>query len=141
MYAAVAGRRRPAFSSVEEARAHFSTRPPLNSLAAEVLAVYAEEGFRRHSLGGDITIKCDPKTEAAIYGAESGSGVVWSLLEPLRCPVTLLRGSQSDVWSGAAATGVAERLNADLLEVPEAGHFGPLESPDKFARLLRTLIA
>jgi pimeloyl-ACP methyl ester carboxylesterase len=140
MYAAAARRRRASFPDQAKAYEKFSAKPPTNILADDVLKAYVTYGFGPDESGGDIRVKCDPATEAAIYES-AGARHLWDLLRPTRCRTILIRGADSDMWNKRTADGVAGRLDAEIVVIPDVGHFGPLQVPDTFAELLRTVLA
>ena len=137
LYAGVARSRRATFGSRAEALENFLSKQPTRTIAADILAAYVEYGFVDEP--GGVRIKCAPATESAIYEA-AGPGQVYDSLNVPGCPVTLIRGSRSDVWDLPAAQMVAARLGARLLTVDGGGHFTPLEDVSTFAGIVRDAV-
>lgn len=126
-----ARRRRPDFSSREDAIANYSGKPPLNVFSPEVMADYVDGGFAQMS-DGTITLRCRPEHEGRTFeggGAHRG----WSTLGQVACPVVVARGDDS----GPPATlspAIASRLpSGQLIELPGLGHFGPMQDPARVA--------
>jgi pimeloyl-ACP methyl ester carboxylesterase len=131
-------KRRDLFASREEAYENFSSKPPLQSLAAEVLQAYVDCGFGPDPEG--VRLKCPPSVEAEIYR----QGLVhdgFSRLPYVGCPVTIgLGGRSMAIEPTVAETQVAALPQGTLLTFSDLGHFGPLERPDRVAaRVLETV--
>jgi pimeloyl-ACP methyl ester carboxylesterase len=127
-----ARRRRPSFSSAEEAFANFAAKPPMMLLAPEALAAYVAYGFEPQT-DGSVTLRCRPEVEAANYemGARHDG---FAHLGDVACPVVVLRGSDQMPGPAGFATDIADALPAGVLEDhPELFHFGPLEDPSVMA--------
>ena len=74
------------------------------------------------------------------------AGDLWPTLDGLkRCPVTVLRGELSDLFSDATLRRMGEHLpQAELVTVPRVGHAPMLEEPesiDAIDRLLSRVLA
>jgi pimeloyl-ACP methyl ester carboxylesterase len=139
-FANSAERRRSVFESADAALAHLSAKPSLRSVAPEMLRVYVDEGFASDP-GGGVRLRCDPGAEAHIYRTAASSG--WqSALSKVRCPVHLVRGEQSVVVSRQSLARACCLLpNAVIQGFTQAGHLGPLERPQAFARLVDQFLA
>jgi pimeloyl-ACP methyl ester carboxylesterase len=132
-----AARRRPSFTSYEEALANFAAKPPLQELHPDALEAYVREGFAVAD-DGRVTLRCAPATEAAVFRGAGESGA-WEVLPILDLPVAIVGGRSQD---GEAAESVAAlappafgRLARGTLSArPDLGHFGPLEDPSGIAR-------
>src|SRR5262245_26668024 len=61
-----ARRRRPEFPSRDAAYENFSSKPPLNVLAPEVLRLYVDYGFK-NTPDGTVRLKCEPENEARTF--------------------------------------------------------------------------
>jgi pimeloyl-ACP methyl ester carboxylesterase len=119
--AAVARRRRPTFSSLEEMRATYSHKPPMSELAPEALDSYLRWGTRPDRDG--VRLACDPEVEAMIFEISAtahGAADAWEHLPALAAPTTIVTGSETflpDLFGEQAA-----RADAEVLTVP-GGHF------------------
>jgi pimeloyl-ACP methyl ester carboxylesterase len=126
-------RRRPGFSSREEAFWRYARRPPLDTLQAGVLADYVEHGLADLP-DGTVRLKCLPADEAATFGA-GGKPTVGTVAD-LALPVVVAAGAEEAAWTPARlAPAVAVALPGARFERhPTLGHLGPLENPAAVAR-------
>lgn len=134
----VTRRRREEFPSYEAAIENFASKPPLASLRRDVLEDYVRHGFARQP-DGSVRLKARREHEARTYEMGAGHGAYGRLAE-VACPVLVVHGGDAD---GPAALGpmVAAALPAgEVLAMPELGHFGPLEDPDRFADVVRRFL-
>jgi pimeloyl-ACP methyl ester carboxylesterase len=126
--AEAAARRRPSFTSVDEALSNFAAKPPLNQLHPDALAAYVQGGFAPGADGG-ITLRCRPATEAAVFRQAGDSGA-WEALPDLDLPVAIAVGRSEAFGPVAFAAPALEHLRrGTLVERRHLGHFGPLEDP------------
>ena len=127
-----ARRRRATFGSREDAVRHFSTRPPLDALDAEVLRAYVD-----HGVGDDGRLKCRPEDEAAVYETATAHDA-YRRLPDVACGVVVACGSASDA---CPPEDVVARLPDGRVEILDGlGHLGPLECPAGVASsMLRAL--
>jgi pimeloyl-ACP methyl ester carboxylesterase len=134
-----ARRRRERFGSRDEALANFAGKAPFNQLTPEVLAAYVDNGFR--AVDGAIELCCRREDEAAVY-QEAFAHDAFRRLPEVHCPVTVACGALTDSFPAAALAPVVDRLpDADLVVLPDLGHFGPLEDPAVVARSVRASAA
>jgi len=131
-------RRRSRFASRVEATENFSTKAPTRDLADGSLHAYVAHGFRDDDTG-QVSIKCAPDFEAAIYES-APSSMLWSQVRPIKCPVTLVRGGHSEDLHHQTTLWTAAQLSAPLVVLPDVGHFGPLQAPERFADLIRVVL-
>lgn len=134
-----ARQRRETFASRKDAYANYASKPPLDTLAPEVLAAYVEFGFDELP-DGSVRLRCLGDNEARIYEhVPCDPGL--SRLASVSCPVVVACGAQSQTLSPAAAELLAGCLVKGSVEVlPGMGHFGPLEQPGVVAAsVLRSL--
>ena len=138
--ASAARRRREAFSSRAEALTNFSTKAPLDVLDPEVLAAYVDNGFAADGRG-HLRLRCRREDEAAIY-AHGFSHDAYRHLDTVRCPVTLACGASTDGFGTDFLSLFAARLDrVEVVELPELGHFGPLQDPRALAAAMTTSLA
>lgn len=138
--AALARRRRPTFASREEARVHYSTKPPLAALAPEALRAYVDHGFADLD-GGGVVLKCRPEDEATVYETATAHDA-YARFPEVTCPVMVACGSLTEACTPDRAYELADRLPSGRAEVvAEVGHFGPLERPERVAASMRRFFA
>lgn len=131
----VSRRRRQRFDSFEAAIERFGAKPPLGSLRPDVLEAYVRHGFRPD--GDGVVLKADREHEARTYEKGSQHGA-FDRLHEIACPV-VVAASGDGGYPAQAAPHIAERLpHGELVEFADLGHFGPLEDPVRFARLVRS---
>ena len=130
--AARARRRRTTFASRDEACRHYSSKPPLDAMAPEVLRAYVDHGFA-DTPDGRVRIKCRPEDEAAVYETATAHDAYARLAE-VTCPVAIACGSETEGCTPELARGHVERMPRGRSEVLDRiGHLGPLERPDQVA--------
>lgn len=132
--ASITRHRREHFDSFDEAIERFSSKPPLGSLRADVLDDYVRHGFRPAD-GGGVTLKARREHEAATYETGSQHGA-FDRLSEVACPVVVVHGGDGGFPAIAAPMIVESLPNGALLPMTDLGHFGPLEDPVAFARVV-----
>jgi pimeloyl-ACP methyl ester carboxylesterase len=135
-----ARRRRASFPSFAAAIENFSSKPPLDVFTPEALRAYVEHGFL---LGedGQVHIKCTPEHEARTYEL-GGQHDTWERLVDVRTPVAVVSGRREELQPSGFAELIADRLpDAELVRLPELGHFGPMEDPARLATIVRDFVA
>ncbi len=130
-----ARRRRSTFASFDEAIANYSSKPPLNVMHPDALLAYVRHGFAAQP-DESVLIKCSPEHEARTY--EMGAvHDTWNDLPKLRVPVWLVSGAVNPHTPGAIAALIANEIPGSSLEQwDELGHFGPMQDPARFAKLI-----
>lgn len=121
-------RRRAVFADRAEALANYSSKPPMNAFAPEVLAAYVEHGFADD--GDRVRLKCLPNNEAQVYLSLVDANV-YDAMPAVKCPVLIVRGSGPEAdW----LVDIIGRFPQGEDEFhPEHGHFGPFTHPETFA--------
>lgn len=123
-----ARRRRSTFPSFDEARANFTSKPPLNVLAPAALDAYVRHGFAELD-DGSVQLKCSGDNEARMYAGTLVHDAFRRLGE-IGCPVVYACGERTDAMGPVAVEAMAERTPDARAEVlPGLGHFGPLQDP------------
>ncbi|MDQ6728510.1 MAG: alpha/beta hydrolase [Actinomycetota bacterium] len=131
--------RRNTFESRQEAWRHYSSKPPLDGLAPEVLRAYVDHGFEND--GDGVRLKCDPENEATIYEMATAHDA-YARLPEIGCPVTLACGAETEACTPERARALVDRLPRGRSEVLDhVGHFGPLERPREVAASVRRFLA
>ncbi len=133
-------RRRNAWRDGDEAREYLAGKDLFKNWDEEMLDLYLQHGISEAG-GGQLTLACSPKREAALFMG----GMVqdpWPLLERISCPVLLVEGEKSEnrlvIDLGRAASVIPD---ANLKQVPEAGHLVPMEKPEETLALIRDFFA
>ena len=125
-------KRRRVFDSVQAMFSNFETKPPYNSWRSDMLRDYCEFGTRA-TRDGQRELKCAPENEAKIYAsAQEFDG----LQRILRCevPLLIMFGTNSDSLAATLSDQIARELKRGrVINVPETGHFMPMEAPDYVA--------
>jgi pimeloyl-ACP methyl ester carboxylesterase len=137
---AVARRRRPEFPSRDAAYENFSSKPPLNVLAPEVLRLYVDHGFA-DTPEGTVRLKCDPEHEALTFESNM-SHDTYSRLSDVTCPVLVMAETPRDLAPSMFAEDVAQRLpHGEYRGFDRLDHFGPLEDPAAVAAAIAPFFA
>ncbi len=133
---AAAGRLRT-FPSRGHALMRYAARAPLGLFRADVLHDYVQHGFSNDD-ADEITLKCAPENEAAIFG-KAGTIPLSSLTE---IALDVVVAQSGDVeFAAELATNIVDTLpNGRLLKFPGLTHFGPLQDPVAVANEVRQLI-
>lgn len=132
--ALVAGalRRHRAFPSLEAARSHYRSRPPLSELSLAALDGYLVGGTAPGP-DGSVVLRCLPETEAACYRAGAAHDG-WERLARVSCPTVVARGERSGTVDkgllGAQARALAQGTTSVFAGL---GHLGPMEDPEAVA--------
>ncbi len=118
--------RRMEFPSREAIVASYARKRTFAAWQREFLEAYVEWGTREIDDG--VRLSCDKRIEARIFS--TWPLLFWTRLRRVRCPVLILRGETSDAFSRDTARLLARRLpTARLIEIPQSGHFLPMEQP------------
>jgi pimeloyl-ACP methyl ester carboxylesterase len=130
-------RRRTMFPSIEEARANYAAKPPLNAFDPAALDAYVSYGFHPDIDGAGVRLKCDPELEARTF--ESGTTQrTWELLPAVTVPAVVVSGRVGDDQPSRFAADVAGALpNGRFVELVDIDHFGPMTHP----RLIAAFVA
>ncbi|MEP6299830.1 MAG: alpha/beta hydrolase [Ilumatobacter sp.] len=128
-----ARRRRPSFDSFETAVQNYSSKPPMDAFAPDVVRLYVGHGFRPAPEG--VRLKCDPEHEARTF--ETGaSHTTWDVLPEIDTRVVVVAGGDA-MGPAEVAPLIAERLaNSMFVEQPDSNHFGPFIDPGGTADLI-----
>lgn len=127
--------RRLVWESREELFASFRTREPYDTWTDEALRTYVDYGtFDRPD--GEVELLCPGRIEAQVY-QNSASMDAFADLRALEIPVTLVRGEHSRSFPADRAKRALESLRfGRLITFEGAGHFVPMECPDRTAALI-----
>jgi len=127
--------RRLVWPSRDEIFSSFRSREPYDTWTEEALRAYVEFGtFDRPD--GEVELLCPGRIEAQIY-RNSASMDVFADLLALGIPVTLVRGEHSTSFPrDRAERAVACLRHGHLITFEGAGHFVPMELPDRTVEVL-----
>ena len=142
-----AARRRNEWSSVEEMRDRFASRPPFSGWDPLVLQDYCEFGLLPAPSGEGFVLACPPVIEAATYAGSAGADPYPSI-EQVDVPVRVIRarpkvpGASVDMSASFTAEDVASKFakGMDYFD-PQLTHFIPMEAPDLVADHVREMLA
>jgi pimeloyl-ACP methyl ester carboxylesterase len=134
--AEMARARRSTFPSRDDALARYASRPPLNTLRADVLAAYVDDGFVDLA-DGSVRLACLPEDEARTF--ESESKLHTSMVTDVETPVAVAVGHDEEGPNPARlGPGIVAALRrAELVRRPQLGHLGPFQDPALVAADLR----
>jgi pimeloyl-ACP methyl ester carboxylesterase len=131
-----ARKRRDKFASREEVLYRYATRPPLNSIRAEFLVDYIDNGFVDNT-DGTVSLKCLPENEARIF-EEARAMQIERVADVVTPTVVAVGQSHESLDPALLGPFVAKGLaNATLLHYDHIGHFGPFEDPFTIAQDVR----
>jgi pimeloyl-ACP methyl ester carboxylesterase len=98
-------------------------------------------GLRRRP-DGTLTWKYDKGLRDMVREGRSDAVDLWEPLGAIMCPTLLVRGTESDILSAETAQRMLQTLRrAELVEVPNAGHFVPGDRPADFARVIQSFLS
>ena len=133
-----AARRRRAFATPDEAIANFAGKPVFARWTSDALQAYVEGGLVREGEGWALA--CEPADEAATFRA-AGSDDVFARLEDVAIPIWLVIGSDTDAYPPGYVETLRDWIEgAQLMTVPGAGHFVPMEQPAALAAIIREAV-
>lgn len=133
-----AGRRRRSWPSREEMRRSLAGKLPFARWRPEVFDLYVQEAVRAVS-DGQVTLKCSPETEAAIY-RETLRFNLWREIVNAPVPALVLRGLSKDGLRSTTDPDLAQKLPmAEDWPVEAASHLIPMEEPEEVTKAVRLL--
>jgi pimeloyl-ACP methyl ester carboxylesterase len=122
-------KRRRIFDSVEAMYSNFDQKPPYNTWRKDMLRDYCEFGTRPTS-DGKRELKCAPEVEAKFYETSRDFDGLGRILH-CKTPLLVMFGARGDSLGAPLSGKVAKQLNdGRVIDVPDAGHFLPMEKPD-----------
>jgi pimeloyl-ACP methyl ester carboxylesterase len=133
-----ARRRRAHFGSRAEALESYARKRPTSDLNAGALSAYVEHGFADLD-GRGVYLKCTPATEAATF-ASTFSQETRACLDRVRCPVHVAYGTETDEPNRDTVRALAATFGTEVVVLEALSHFGPLQNPTQFARVLERTI-
>jgi len=131
--------RRNRFKNIEEASAWFNRKRGLFSTwDNDFIRSFIEHAFLSRD-DSSIRLKCSPETEAQMYEADSLN--IWKFVKKIKCPVLLIRGEKSFVFSETMFEKFKKLVpDAQTVTIKDAGHFIPMEKPKELSSIIRNFI-
>jgi pimeloyl-ACP methyl ester carboxylesterase len=113
----------PLFPDFEAAyRASREVNKPFGPMTEAQWRRFTENALRRQQDGG-YRLDYDPNIAWSMKQADPQAIELWALWDRIRCPVLVLRGSESDLLrAGTAAEMRGRGPGCELIEVPGIGH-------------------
>ena len=125
-------KRKRVFDSVEAMVSNFENKPPYNTWRKDILRDYCEFGTRP-TRDGRRELKCTPEIEARLYETAAEFDGLQRILKS-KIPLLIMFGARSDSLGAALSGKIANQLKtAQVIDVPDAGHFLPTEKPEYVA--------
>jgi pimeloyl-ACP methyl ester carboxylesterase len=101
----------------------------------------ARHGHRRAE-DGSLSLHYDPAIALPFRALAAADLELWALWEQIRCPVLVLRGSQSDLLTAETAEAMSRRgPKATVVEIASCGHAPSLMAPDQIALVRDWLVS
>lgn len=127
-------KRKRVFDSVNAMFANFEHKPPYDTWRSDILRDYCKFGTRINA-DGKRELKCTPEVEAQIYRTSRDFDGLGRILRA-DTPMLVMFGDRSDSLAASIADKVAAGLkNGRVMVMPGAGHFLPMEQPEKVAEI------
>ena len=125
-------KRKRVFDSVESMVSNFDHKPPYNTWRKDILLDYCEFGTRP-TRDGRRELKCTPEIEAKLYETAAEFDGLQRILRS-KIPLLIMFGARSDSLGATLSGKIANQLRtAQVIDVPDAGHFLPMEKPEYVA--------
>jgi pimeloyl-ACP methyl ester carboxylesterase len=130
----------PSFEDALDSAAAFSPQRTRESLADSLI-----RNMRRHP-DGTWSWKWDPRRESSRDGRAAQASELWPLLNRIGCPVLVVRGADSPLFSAEIAEEFVDTLNgggtvAELVTVAGAGHSVQSDQPTRLAEILDAFLS
>lgn len=125
-------KRKRVFDRVEAMVSNFEHKPPYRTWRKDILLDYCEFGTRP-TPDGKRELKCAPEVEAKLYETAAAFDGLQRILRS-KIPMLIMFGARSDSLGATLSAKVAEQLKtARVIDVPDTGHFMPMEMPEYVA--------
>ncbi len=133
--ARIARQRKRSFTSKQSALRRFAAgRGIFKSWSEDFIEAYMECGLLVQDTRRAV-LRCDPELEAQIF--ESVPLNIWQTIARVSCPILALRGEKSDTFVRAAGRRLKKiAADAQVITVPNAGHFLTMERPKETAEAI-----
>jgi pimeloyl-ACP methyl ester carboxylesterase len=125
-------KRKRVFDSVDAMFANFDKKPPYDTWRKDMLRDYCEFGTRVNA-DGKRELKCTPENEAKLYATSQEFDGLQRILQ-CEVPLLMMFGTKSDSLAASLSGKIAKELKRGrVMNVPDTGHFMPMEVPDYVA--------
>jgi pimeloyl-ACP methyl ester carboxylesterase len=125
-------RRRRVFDHVEAMFSNFDNKPPYDTWHKDILLDYCEFGTRP-TRDGKRELKCAPEIEARFYETSRDVDGLGKILKS-EVPMLIMFGTRGDSLGATLSPRIARELkNGRVIDVPDTGHFMPMEKPEYVA--------
>lgn len=133
-------RRRGVWESCERMIDSYSKKPPFNTWAPEQLELYVRHGTE--PLPDDtVRLKCMPEIEARTYFGGHHADP-WPFVPRVESPAAVLAATAGDMYMMTKSHELARMMKrGELVEIPGATHFAPMEAPDLVIRRIQDFAA
>lgn len=124
----------PDFADLDEAEAYVRTvHAPFGSLTDDQWRHLARQSVRARA-DGRLELKYDPEIAKPFQGAVDQDLVLWPVWDQVSCPVTVIRGAESDLLTPETLAEMQGRGPATTVhEIPGVGHAPALMSEDQLS--------
>ena len=131
--------RREIWPDLATVRTAYAAKRIFRSWRPQVLEDYVEAGFEELAEGG-VRLRYPRRWEARVF--EVAPHDVWPRLRGLATPVLFVKGERSDTFLGAACERALREVPGARVEVVAgAGHFLPMEQPERLAEVILDYLA
>lgn len=131
-------KRKSIWKNKEEAIAELLNKGPFKSWRNEALEAYVNEGMESFE-SGSVKLRCSPILEGRIL-ATAPCGI-WKEVSKITCPTLVLYGAKSKTFLPSVAAKIKKLIpHAVIKEMPNAGHFIPMEHPEESAEIVLRFI-
>jgi len=125
-------KRKRVFDSVEAMLSNFAHKPPYSTWRRDILLEYCEFATRP-TRDGRRELKCAPEVEAKLYETAADFDGLARILH-CKIPLLIMFGTRSDSLGATLSAKIANQLKtARVIDVPDTGHFMPMEMPEYVA--------
>ena len=127
-------KRKSSWKTKDEAIAEFLNKGPFKSWRNEVLEAYVSEGMEILE-SGSAKLRCSPIWEGRIL--ETAPCGIWREVSRITSPTLVLYGGKSKTFVPSVAAKIKKLIpHAIIKEMPNAGHFIPMEHPEESAEIV-----
>jgi pimeloyl-ACP methyl ester carboxylesterase len=127
-------KRKRVFDHVEGMFENFDRKPPYSTWRKDILLDYCQYATRP-TRDGRRELKCAPEIEARFYETSRDFDGLARILRA-EVPLLVLFGARGDSLGATLSDKIARQLSRGrVINVPDAGHFLPMEKPELVAQL------